>query len=186
VASRKKTARGKARGAGAAASASAAAARPSAYPEVEELVRLMDRHGLLEVDYESAPDGSRRIRVSRTSAPGSAASHAPATGGGVTHLAAHAVTTPARAEAPPAAPGETLHAFKSPMVGSFYRAPSPDAPPFVSVGDRVDPQVTVCIIEAMKVMNEIVPDVSGEVVSIEVENGEAVEYGQTLFLIRPS
>ncbi|HZL98611.1 MAG TPA: acetyl-CoA carboxylase biotin carboxyl carrier protein, partial [Planctomycetota bacterium] len=89
--------------------------------------------------------------------------------------------------APASAPaGEALHAFKSPMVGSFYRAPSPEAAPFVSVGDHVDPTTTVCIIEAMKVMNEIVPDISGTVVSIEVENGEAVEYGQTLFLIRPS
>ncbi|HZJ72329.1 MAG TPA: biotin/lipoyl-containing protein, partial [Planctomycetota bacterium] len=64
--------------------------------------------------------------------------------------------------------------------------PSPDAAPFVSIGDHVDPATTICIIEAMKVMNEIVPDISGTVVSIEVENGEAVEYGQTLFLIRPS
>ena len=99
----------------------------------------------------------------------------------------------AHAEAAPAAPAaaaprqdESLHAFKSPMVGTFYRAPSPEASAFASVGDTVDENSTVCIIEAMKVMNEIAPDVRGEVVSIEVENGEAVEYGQTLFLIRPA
>lgn len=185
MASRKKTAGGKAR-----AAAPARPERPGAYPEVEELVRLMDRHGLVEVEFESVPDGSRRIRVCRAGAPsGFAAPHAhhehaaPAA-----HPAAHAPAA-GRGEPAPAAPaaaGETLHAFKSPMVGSFYRAPSPDAAPFVSVGDHVDPATTVCIIEAMKVMNEIVPDVSGTVVSIEVENGEAVEYGQTLFLIRPS
>ena len=176
MASRKKTVRGKSR--------SASAPAQGAYPEVEELVRLMDRHGLLEVEYESVPDGSRRIRVCR-SGGGMAAPHA--------HHEPHAASpgpapaASARHEpAAPAAAGETLHAFKSPMVGSFYRAPSPDAAPFVSVGDHVDPATTVCIIEAMKVMNEIVPDVSGTVVSIEVENGEAVEYGQTLFLIRPS
>jgi len=159
---------------------------PGAYPEVEELVRLMDRHNLLEVEFESVPDGSRRIRVCRSGVAGAApalpaASHAP--------QAATGAPAPAGREpaaAPSAPPGETLHAFKSPMVGSFYRAPSPEAAPFVSVGDHVDPATTICIIEAMKVMNEIVPDVSGTVVSIEVENGEAVEYGQTLFLIRPS
>jgi acetyl-CoA carboxylase biotin carboxyl carrier protein len=72
------------------------------------------------------------------------------------------------------------------MVGTFYRAPSPEAPPFASVGDKIDEHTTVCIIEAMKVMNEITPDKPGEIVSIEVENGEAVEYGQPLFLIRPA
>ena len=86
----------------------------------------------------------------------------------------------------PAAPDESLHVFKSPMVGTFYRAPSPEAPPFASVGDKIDEHTTVCIIEAMKVMNEITPDATGEIVSIEVENGEAVEYGQPLFLIRPA
>jgi len=76
--------------------------------------------------------------------------------------------------------------FKSPMLGTFYRAASPEAEPFAKVGDKVTADKTLCIIEAMKVMNEIVPDITGAVVSIEVENGEAVEYGQTLFLIRPS
>ena len=85
----------------------------------------------------------------------------------------------------PSGPAEELHAFKSPMVGTFYRAPNPEASAFVSVGDRIDEDSTVCIIEAMKVLNEIAPDMAGEVVSIEVENGEAVEFGQTLFLIRP-
>jgi acetyl-CoA carboxylase biotin carboxyl carrier protein len=101
--------------------------------------------------------------------------------------AAAAALAPSSKPAPAPAPStEGLHAFKSPMVGTFYRAPSPEAAPFVSVGDKIDEHSTICIIEAMKVMNEITPDKGGEVVSIEVENGEAVEFGQPLFLIRPA
>jgi acetyl-CoA carboxylase biotin carboxyl carrier protein len=107
---------------------------------------------------------------------------------GLTPLASSAAALAASAKpAPPAgASTEGLHIFKSPMVGTFYRAPSPEAAPFISVGDKIDEHTTVCIIEAMKVMNEITPDKAGEIVSIEVENGEAVEFGQPLFLIRPA
>jgi acetyl-CoA carboxylase biotin carboxyl carrier protein len=158
----------------------------STFPEVEELVELMNRHGLHEVDYESGTDGTRRIRVSRG---GATVGHAPVAAAPIESApapsAADASAATGKAEgAAPADSSEGLHAFKSPMVGTFYRAPSPESPPFASVGDPVDATTTVCIIEAMKVMNEIVPDVGGEVVSVEVENGEAVEYGQTLFLIR--
>lgn len=85
----------------------------------------------------------------------------------------------------PEEPEEGLHPIKSPIVGTFYRAPAPGAPPFVEVGDHVSPGQTLCIVEAMKVMNEIESDVSGTVVKILVENGEPVEHGQTLFLIKP-
>jgi acetyl-CoA carboxylase biotin carboxyl carrier protein len=162
------------------------AGRASAFPEIEQLVELMDRHGLVEVDFESSKDGSRRFRVSRAAASAPLALHgghaAPASG--PAHAGSAGSARPAGE--PPAAPAETLHVFKSPMVGTFYRAPSPEAPPFASVGDKIDEHTTVCIIEAMKVMNEITPDKQGEIVSIEVENGEAVEYGQPLFLIRPA
>jgi len=77
------------------------------------------------------------------------------------------------------------HVIKSPLVGTFYRAPSPDAPPFVEVGDIVSPGQTLCIIEALKVMNEIESDIKGRIESILVENGEVVEYGQPLFEISP-
>jgi acetyl-CoA carboxylase biotin carboxyl carrier protein len=80
-------------------------------------------------------------------------------------------------------PKENLHVIKSPLVGTFYRSPSPGAPPFVEVGDMVSPGQVLCIIEALKVMNEIESDVKGRVVKILVENGETVEYGQPLFLI---
>ncbi len=80
-------------------------------------------------------------------------------------------------------PQENLHVIKSPLVGTFYRSPSPGAPPFVEVGDIVSPGQVLCIIEALKVMNEIESDVRGKVVKILVENGETVEYGQLLFII---
>ncbi|HID79981.1 MAG TPA: acetyl-CoA carboxylase biotin carboxyl carrier protein [Aquificales bacterium] len=80
-------------------------------------------------------------------------------------------------------PEEKLHVIKSPLVGTFYRAPAPGAPPFVEEGDIVSPGQVLCIIEALKVMNEIESDVKGKVVKILVENGQPVEYGQPLFLI---
>jgi oxaloacetate decarboxylase alpha subunit len=77
-----------------------------------------------------------------------------------------------------------LHDLTSPMVGTFYRAPAPDAKPFVEVGDRVKVGQTVCIVEAMKLMNEIVADVEGVVEAVAAENGQPVEYGQVLFQIK--
>ena len=147
------------------------------FPEVEALVDLMHRHQLLELDYKLGADGTKEIRISRT---GSGFAPAP--------TPAARMPGPAPEAAPPSTPpvDENLHAFKSPMVGTFYRAPSPEASAFISVGDLVEEANSLCIIEAMKVMNEITADVGGEIVSIEVENGEAVEFGQTLFLIRPN
>jgi acetyl-CoA carboxylase biotin carboxyl carrier protein len=83
-----------------------------------------------------------------------------------------------------ASAAEHLHTIKSPIVGTFYRAPSQESEPFVKVGDHVDPDTVVCIVEAMKLMNEIQAEVSGQVVKIFVENKQPVEYGQPLFGIR--
>lgn len=83
----------------------------------------------------------------------------------------------------PVSEEEKLHVIKSPLVGTFYRSPSPGAPPFVEVGDLVSPGQVLCIIEALKVMNEIESDVRGKVIKVLVENGQTVEYGQPLFLI---
>ncbi|TMW73749.1 acetyl-CoA carboxylase biotin carboxyl carrier protein [Alteribacter natronophilus] len=80
---------------------------------------------------------------------------------------------------------EGLHAITSPMVGTFYEAPSPDSPTYVNQGDKVKPDSVVCIVEAMKLMNEIEAEVKGEVVEVLVENGQLVEYGQELFLVKP-
>ena len=87
---------------------------------------------------------------------------------------------------PRAHPAEDLHLVKSPIVGTFYGAPSPGADPFVKIGARVEIGQTLCIVEAMKLMNEIEADVTGELVRVFVENGQPVEYGQPLFGIRPS
>jgi len=85
----------------------------------------------------------------------------------------------------PEAKQENLVEIKSPLVGTFYAQPSPDSEPYIEVGSRVDPQSVVCIIEAMKVMNEIKAEVSGTIVEVVAVSGEAVEYGQVLFRVRP-
>ena len=94
--------------------------------------------------------------------------------------------TPPTPETPPSPAEKKWLPITSPMVGTFYRAPAPDEPPFVEVGDRVGNTQTVCIIEAMKLMNEIEAEVTGEVMEIAVANGEPVEYGQTLMWVNPS
>jgi acetyl-CoA carboxylase biotin carboxyl carrier protein len=94
-------------------------------------------------------------------------------------------TTPAAAPPAPPAPEEGLHAVKSPIVGTFYEAPSPGAPPFVKVGDSVEVGQVLCIVEAMKLLNEIESDVAGEIVKKLASNGQPIEYGQELFTIRP-
>jgi acetyl-CoA carboxylase biotin carboxyl carrier protein len=92
---------------------------------------------------------------------------------------------PAAPPAKPAEPEEALHAVKSPIVGTFYEAPSPGAPPFVKVGDSVEVGQVLCIVEAMKLLNEIESDVAGEIVKKLATNGQPIEYGQELFAIRP-
>ncbi|OIJ16033.1 acetyl-CoA carboxylase, biotin carboxyl carrier protein [Anaerobacillus arseniciselenatis] len=88
-------------------------------------------------------------------------------------------------EAPVVAKDENLHKITAPMVGTFYAAPSPDSPNYVKVGDKVKNDSVVCIVEAMKLMNELEAEISGEIVEILVENGQLVEYGQELFLVKP-
>jgi acetyl-CoA carboxylase biotin carboxyl carrier protein len=100
-----------------------------------------------------------------------------------------AVPAPAPSSAAPvplAAAAADEHIIKSPIVGTFYAGPSPEAGPFVCAGDKVEAGQTVCIIEAMKLMNEIEADVSGEIARVLVENGQPVEYGEPLFALRPS
>ena len=97
---------------------------------------------------------------------------------------ASAASSPAEPTAETAgAAGEAFHTIKSPIVGTFYRAPSKDSEPFVKVGDHVDSDTVVCIVEAMKLMNEIQAEISGQVVKVFVENGQPVEYGQPLVVI---
>jgi acetyl-CoA carboxylase biotin carboxyl carrier protein len=92
---------------------------------------------------------------------------------------------PGYSEPEESAENGTLHFIRSPMVGTFYRAPDPTAPPFVDIGETVDPNQTICIVEAMKLMNEIESDIKGTVEEIYVKNGKPVEYGQKLFGLKP-
>jgi acetyl-CoA carboxylase biotin carboxyl carrier protein len=120
-----------------------------------------------------------------TSAPALTSAPPSNTGGQSMEAApsASAATTTAQAE-PPATEEESLHIIVSPIVGTFYRSPSPTAEPFVRLGSHVDPDTVVCIIEAMKLMNEILSETSGEIAKIYVENGQPVEYGQPLFGVK--
>jgi acetyl-CoA carboxylase biotin carboxyl carrier protein len=99
-------------------------------------------------------------------------------------VAASAAASPAPSPAPAAAE-ENLHMVKSPIVGTFYESPSPGAPPFVKIGDTVEVGQVLCIVEAMKLLNEIECDVAGEVMKKLASNGQPIEYGQELFVIRP-
>jgi len=153
--------------------------------ELRELIALLRDNGLAELELENE---GFRVRLRRES------------GSGVAYVAepappAHApAPTPAPAPGGPAHPGtqattaasqdQDLHIIPSPIVGTFYRSASPTAEPFVKIGSNVEPESVVCIIEAMKLMNEIQAEATGEVVKIYVENGQPVEYGQPLFGIK--
>lgn len=163
---------------------------------LERLLSFMSQHGLEEFEYAH---GDLRIRlkkagaaqVSTTPVLAVPAAHAPAVPGPAAHAASSAppsgaLAAPASAPAASVAPAADEHVIKSPIVGTFYAGPSPDAGPFVRAGDFVEAGQTVCIIEAMKLMNEIEADISGEIVRVLVENAQPVEYGEPLFAMRPS
>jgi acetyl-CoA carboxylase biotin carboxyl carrier protein len=145
--------------------------------EIRRLADLLRDYGLTEVEVERE---GVRIRLRREPAP---AAPVPA-GPGVRGPAPPAGTTPV-VSAEPATDEAHVLTIEAPMVGTFYRAASPDAPPFVRDGDRVKKGQVVCIIEAMKLMNEIESKVAGRVVKVLVENTQPVEYGQPLFLLEP-
>ena len=144
--------------------------------KLKKLIDLVQESGIAELEIT---EGEEKVKIVK--------------GGVVTVAAAQPVAvgaTPAAAAAAPSAapptepePGQEGHVVKAPMVGTFYRSPSPDAKPFVEVGQAVKEGDTICIIEAMKLMNEIEADASGVVKAILVENGQPVEYGQPLFIL---
>ena len=155
--------------------------------ELRELIGLLRENGLAELELEN--EGFRvRLRRESASEPASHTAAPPPA-----PAPAPAAPTPA-SPAAPAHPGtqattaasqdQDLHIIPSPIVGTFYRSPSPAADPFVKIGSNVEPESVVCIIEAMKLMNEIQAEATGEVVKIYGENGQPVEYGQPLFGIR--
>jgi len=146
--------------------------------KLKKLIDLVQESGIGEIEIT---EGEEKVRISRQSAapammmaPPAMQAYVPGPG---------MPGTPAMPAAPAAPPQPTGHSLKSPMVGTFYRAPSPGAPPFVEVGQAVSKGQTLCIIEAMKLLNEIESDATGTVKAILVENGQPVEYGQALFLI---
>jgi acetyl-CoA carboxylase biotin carboxyl carrier protein len=152
--------------------------------QIEQLLRFMSEHNLEEFEYSR---GDLRIRLKKPGPSPVAGVARPAAEiivpAAVTPSAPHSSEAVAEAEL---RGGEDLFLVKSPIVGTFYGAPSPGAEPFVKVGMHVDSGQTLCIVEAMKLMNEIESEVSGEVLRIFAENGQPVEYGQPLFGIRPS
>jgi len=153
--------------------------------KLKKLIDLVQESGIAELEIT---EGEERVRIARGGVVNVTPLAAVAPGGIPLLAAAGAApaapaassTAPVAADVAPAPEG---HVVKSPMVGTFYRAPSPDAKPFVDVGATVKEGETVCVIEAMKLMNEIECDASGVIKAILVENGQPVEYGQALFII---
>jgi len=141
-------------------------------------MRLIEHSDVTEIE---VTEGDQTVRISRRGAASDVQHvmmpHAPV---------APAATPAAAVPAAPAAPEEQLHVVSSPMVGTFYRAPSPEAEPFVSEGSKVKKGDTLCVIEAMKLMNEIEAEYDGVVEQILVENATPLEYGQPMFVITPS
>jgi acetyl-CoA carboxylase biotin carboxyl carrier protein len=146
--------------------------------KVKEIVEFMLENDLVEVEIA---EGDNKIHLKR---PGSSVPQVPAAA--TVPVMAPAVPISAVSAAPaPISGDEKLVGIKSPIVGTFYTAPSPDSEPYVKVGDHVTPDMVVCIVEAMKVMNEIKAETTGIVEKVMVANGQAVEFGQALFKIRP-
>ena len=144
--------------------------------KLKKLIDLVQESGIAELEIT---EGEEKVKIVKGGAVSLTTTGVPA-----------AAPAPAALEAKPAAPppaeppaGQEGHVVKAPMVGTFYRSPSPDAKPFVEVGQSVKEGDTICIIEAMKLMNEIEADASGVVKAVLVENGQPVEYGQPLFIL---
>jgi acetyl-CoA carboxylase biotin carboxyl carrier protein len=158
--------------------------------EIKELIKLVDQSTLQELEIQNEgfkmlirkPNKTESVFV--TSAP--AAHYAPAATAPV-HATQAIDTIISETALPKSTAVDHSHLLRivSPMVGTFYHASSPEAEPFVKVGDKVKEKTVVCIVEAMKLMNDIVADTAGEIVEILVENGQLVEYGQPLFLVKP-
>ena len=152
--------------------------------QIEQLLNTMAAHNLEEFEYSR---GDLRIRLKK---PSTGTVLTAARSNALPEIIVAGASSSATGSAAVAAPEprstEDLHLVKSPIVGTFYGSPSPGAEPFVKIGAYVEDGETLCIVEAMKLMNEIESDSSGEVLRIFVENGQPVEYGQPLFGIRPS
>lgn len=154
--------------------------------KLKELVRLMVENDLTELNLQ---DQAETVTVKRGVAGGvPLVSHAPVMMAPAGAPAAAAAAAPVGSASAAAAPASDagLVAITSPMVGTFYSAANPDSPPFVTPGKAVAPDTTVCLVEAMKVFNEIKAETTGVIERVLVQSGQAVEYGQKLFLVRPA
>jgi len=150
--------------------------------KIKELIEIMKANDLLEVEIKHGED---KIFLKRTGPQQPAVTAVPIVAPAVSApLATADMAVPAAAK--PAVPISSGLEIKSPLVGIFYSAPSPDSKPYVEIGTQVESTTVVCVIEAMKVMNEIKAEVNGTIVEILVNNGQAVEYGQVLFKVRPN
>ncbi|MBI4567488.1 MAG: acetyl-CoA carboxylase biotin carboxyl carrier protein [Planctomycetes bacterium] len=168
--------------------------------DIRQLIALMQEGDLLELEIVGKDGGKVRLRrrfeggrdtvvaIPASLATATAAAAAVAAAGGRREASGSGAAPPVEAGADQgtaaAAPKAGAEVVRSSMVGTFYRAPSPESPPFVEIGDEVEPESTVCIIEAMKVFNEIKAGVAGVITEALVENGEAVEYGMPLFTVK--
>jgi acetyl-CoA carboxylase biotin carboxyl carrier protein len=148
--------------------------------DLEDLLRVLRQEDIAEFELEEA---GMKLRI-RKAGSGAAAAPLPSVAPPAERVLAAAQTAPAAASAPPATVDDGLVVVKSPIVGTFYRSADPNAAPFVQVGDSVRVGQVLCIIEAMKLMNEIESEFAGEVVKIHHENGQPVQYGEPLFAIR--
>ena len=151
------------------------------FNEIRKLVKLVESAGITSLEIE---EGELQIRIEKaapvSSAPQLVYASAPA--------AAPAPAAPAAAPAAPAAEApvaSNLIEVRAPMVGTFYRSPNPESPPFVEVGDSIRPGQTLCILEAMKIMNEIEAEVSGRIAEVLIDNGQPVQFDQVLYRIEP-
>ena len=152
--------------------------------ELRELASLVEEHGFTDFEFENE---NIRVRLSKSTgmpAMPAAPAYAPPAVPAAAPAAAPAAPAAPAAETPPADPDADLFKIISPIVGTFYRSPGPDKDPYVKEGSKVTSDSVVCIVEAMKLMNEIQAETSGEIVKIYVENGQPVEYGQPLFGVR--
>jgi len=151
--------------------------------KIRRFVELMNEHDLAEIDLRQA---DQRIRLRRTGDPPPISVTPIVAASGTLPSSTAVVATPPQAKvASHASESTKLTLINSPMVGTFYASSSPDAEPFVKVGDRVNEETTVCIVEAMKVFNEIPAECSGQIAAVLVQNGDPVEYGQPLFKVDP-
>jgi len=152
--------------------------------KLKELVRLMTTNDLVELDLR---DKDEQVTIRRpTSASAPQVIHAPVAMAPAHVAAAPVSVAPPAATAAPAAQDAGLVKVESPMVGTFYASPSPDKPPFITAGATVGPDTVVCLVEAMKIFNEIKAGVSGTVERMVVKSGDPVEFGQPMFLVKPS